>query len=160
MTALVVLRAGDLNRRIRVPKGVIAYLGKFDGSSAGLAVGDMLTARQLLYALLIPSGCDAAYTLAASYGPGLGRFVAKMNTTARALGLTRTRFTDFSGLPNPTEYSTYSTPASLVALGRDAMRYALFRSIVRLRSYHLGAGGPACGFRRPTGRRGPHRPAR
>jgi serine-type D-Ala-D-Ala carboxypeptidase (penicillin-binding protein 5/6) len=141
MTALVVLRAGDLSRRIKVPKGVIAYLNKFDGSSAGLAVGDVLTARQLLYAMLIPSGCDAAYTLAASYGPGLGRFVAKMNATARQLGLTRTHFTDFSGLPNPTEYSTYSTPANLVSLGRDTMRYPLFRSIVVLRSYHLSSGG-------------------
>ena len=101
----------------------------------------MLTAGQLLYAMLIPSGCDAAYALAYSYGPGLGKFVSKMNATAKQLGLTRTHFTDFSGLPNPTEYSTYSTPANLVALGRDAMKFSLFRAIVHLRSYHLAAGG-------------------
>jgi serine-type D-Ala-D-Ala carboxypeptidase (penicillin-binding protein 5/6) len=141
MTALVVLRAGDLNRRIKIPKAVIAYVNKFDGSTAGLVPGNVLTAGQLLYAMLIPSGCDAAYALAYSYGPGLGKFVSKMNATAKQLGLTRTHFTDFSGLPNPTEYSTYSTPANLIALGRDAMKFSLFRTIVHLRSYHLSAGG-------------------
>ncbi|MGH3149580.1 MAG: D-alanyl-D-alanine carboxypeptidase family protein, partial [Streptosporangiaceae bacterium] len=42
--------------------------------------------------------------------------------------------------PWPTEYSTYSTPANLITLGRDAMSSAVFRSVVDLRSYRLAAG--------------------
>jgi serine-type D-Ala-D-Ala carboxypeptidase (penicillin-binding protein 5/6) len=140
MTAYVVIEVGDLNRVITVPKGIIAYDNKYQASTAGLVPGEKLTARQLLYAMLIPSGCDAAYTLATGYGPGLTKFIAKMNAAARRLGLSKTHFSDFSGLPDPTEYSTYSTARDLISLGRAAMKLSLFRSIVRLRSYHLSAG--------------------
>ena len=70
MTALVVIRAGDLNRQITVPSAVIDYVLEWDASNAGLRPGDKLTARQLLYAMLLPSGADAAYALAEAYGPG------------------------------------------------------------------------------------------
>ena len=83
MTAMVVIKAGDLNRTITVPKSVIAYLKSQDQPSmAGLIVGDKLTAQELLEAMLLPSGCDAAYTLANAYGPGMNAFIAKMNTEA------------------------------------------------------------------------------
>ena len=68
MTAHVVIEAGHLNRVITVPSGIIGYDNEFDASTAGLAPGEKLTALQLLYALLLPSGCDAAYTLATAYG--------------------------------------------------------------------------------------------
>jgi serine-type D-Ala-D-Ala carboxypeptidase (penicillin-binding protein 5/6) len=139
MTAYVVIEAGDLNRLITVPKGIIAYDDRYGASTAGLEPGQRYTALQLLYAMLIPSGCDAAYTLASAYGPGLSKFIAKMNATARKLGLTRTHFTDPSGLPDPSETSTYSTARDLVSLGRDAMKLALFRKIVAVYTYHLAA---------------------
>ncbi len=142
MTALLVIKAGGLDRTITVPESVIAYLKKQDDpSTAGLIPGDKLTARELLEALLLPSGCDAAYTLAEAYGPGLDAFIAKMNAEAKQLGLTRTHFSNFDGLPWPTEYSTWSTPADLITLGRYAMRYGVFRAIVGQASYELPAGG-------------------
>jgi D-alanyl-D-alanine carboxypeptidase (penicillin-binding protein 5/6) len=140
MTALVVIRAGHLGRRITVPSAVIGYVDEYDASSAGLWPGDTLTAAQLLEALLLPSGADAAYTLAEAYGPGLSTFIAKMNATAKRLGMTRTRFSNFDGLPYPTGYSTYSTPANLLKLGRVAMASAVFRSIVDRRSYEVASG--------------------
>jgi serine-type D-Ala-D-Ala carboxypeptidase (penicillin-binding protein 5/6) len=140
MTALVVIRAGDLSRKITVPAAVVGYVEEHDASNAGLWPGDTLTASQLLEALLLPSGADAAYTLAAAYGPGLVAFIAKMNATARLLGMTRTHFSNFDGLPWPTAYSTYSTPANLIKLGRVAMTSAVFRSIVDRRSYRIAAG--------------------
>ena len=140
MTAVVVIRAGHLSRRITVPSAVIGYVEEHDASSAGLRPGDTLTASQLLAALLLPSGADAAYTLAEAYGPGLSAFIAKMNTTAKLLGMTRTHFSNFDGLPYPTGYSTYSTPANLLKLGRVAMTSAVFRSIVDRRSYRVASG--------------------
>jgi serine-type D-Ala-D-Ala carboxypeptidase (penicillin-binding protein 5/6) len=142
MTALLVIKAGRLDRTITVPESVIAYLKKQDDpSTAGLIPGDKLTARELLEALLLPSGCDAAYTLAEAYGPGLDAFIAKMNAEAKQLGLTRTYFSNFDGLPWPSEHSTWSTPADLIALGRYAMRYGVFRAIVGQASFTLPAGG-------------------
>ena len=140
MTAYVVIEAGHLNQLITVPDGIIGYDDAYDASTAGLIPGEKLTALQLLYALLLPSGCDAAYTLATAYGHGHpAAFIAQMNATARRLRLSKTHFSDFSGLPDPTEYSTYSTARDLVSLGRDAMRLPLFRKIVATRTYQLGA---------------------
>jgi serine-type D-Ala-D-Ala carboxypeptidase (penicillin-binding protein 5/6) len=139
MTAYVVMEAGNLNRVITVPNGIVAYDKKYNASTAGLAPGEKLTTLQLLYALLLPSGCDAAYTLAAAYGKGgrLTDFLAQMNATARKLGLTKTHFSDFSGLPDPGEYSTYSSARDLVTLGRDAMKLAIFRQVVGTPSYRV-----------------------
>jgi serine-type D-Ala-D-Ala carboxypeptidase (penicillin-binding protein 5/6) len=139
MTALLVIQAGDLGREIKVTKGAIRYVHKRGASSAGLILGDVLTARELLEAMLLPSGCDAAYLLATSYGPGRNAFIAKMNVAARAMGLAATRFSHYDGMPYPTEYSTYSSPADLIRVGEEAMRVPLFRRIVAQRSYRLAA---------------------
>ena len=139
MTALVVLRSGGLNQVLTVPKAVIGYVNGYGASSAGLRPGDRLTVGQLLSAMLLPSGADAAYTLAQAYGPGIGNFVAKMNATARALGMWHTDFSNFDGLPYPYHNSDYSTAADLLKLGRAAMRWSAFRTVVAERSYHLSA---------------------
>ena len=140
MTALLVLKSGDLGREIRVPKAAVTYAWKYGGETAALRPRDVLTARELLEALLLPSGADAAYTLANTYGPGLGAFLARMNATAAAMGMTHTHFTSPDGLPYPTETSTYSTPSDLLTLGLAAMRYPAFRSIVDRSFYHLAKG--------------------
>ena len=140
MTALLVLESGNLGQQIRVPKAAFDYAWKYGGETAALHPGDTLTAQQLLAALLLPSGADAAYTLANAYGPGLDAFVARMNATAVRMGMTHTHFTSPDGLPYPTGTATYSTPSDLLTLGLAAMRYPVFRSIVDLRFYHLPKG--------------------
>ena len=141
MTAYVVLTTPgvNLNRVITVPKGIVAY-DAGGASTAGLRPGERYTAMQLLYAMMLPSGCDAAYTLANAYGPGLSGFIAKMNAAARALGMTRTHFTDVSGLPYPGPYTNYSTAHDLIVLGRAAMRNRTFATIVATRDYKLSGG--------------------
>ncbi len=137
MTALVVIRAGHLNRRIRVPAAARTYAREHDAGTAGLRPGDVLTTWQLLEALLLPSGADAAFTLARAYGPGWPAFVRKMNTQARRLGMTGTHFANFDGLPWPTEYTTYSTPRSLLRLAAAAMRQPAFATIVGQRRHWI-----------------------
>jgi D-alanyl-D-alanine carboxypeptidase (penicillin-binding protein 5/6) len=140
MTALVVIQAGDLNREIRIPQAVLEYVAKYQGESAGLRPGDILTVHDLLEAMLLQSGCDAAYVLASTYGPGMTAFLARMNATASELGMTHTHFTSPDGLPYPTEYSTYSTPADLLRLGAAAMTLPAFRAIVAQRFYQVAKG--------------------
>ena len=140
MTALVILQAGGLERKIAVPKAVTAYVAKYDANAAGLIPGQVFTVDELLHAMLIMSAADAAYTLANAYGPGLPAFIAKMNAEAAKLGLAHTHFTSPDGLPYPTETSTFSTPAELVKLGEIAMGYQEFRSIVALHYYNLPKG--------------------
>jgi D-alanyl-D-alanine carboxypeptidase (penicillin-binding protein 5/6) len=140
MTALLVLQGGNLGQQIRVPKAAFNYAWKYGGETASLRPGDVLTAQQLLAALLLSSGADAAYTLANAYGPGMTAFIARMNATAARMGMTHTHFTSPDGLPYPTGTATYSTPSDLLTLGLAAMRYPVFRSIVDLRFYHLPKG--------------------
>lgn len=140
MTAYLVIQAGDLNRQVTVPGGVLDYVAEYGAESLGLHAGEVFTAQELLYGLLVQSGADAAYTLALAYGPGMSAFLAKMNATARQLGMDDTHFASPDGLPYPTEHSTYSTPSDLLLLGQAAMKSPVFRTIVRQTQYHLPKG--------------------
>ena len=137
MTALVVIRAGHLGRLIRVPAAAETYAREHDAGTAGLHPGDVLSTWQLLEALLLPSGADAAFTLARAYGPGWPAFVRKMNAEARRLGMTGTHFDNFDGLPWPTEYTTYSTPHSLLKLAAAAMAEPVFAKIAGQRKHWI-----------------------
>jgi len=133
MTALVVVRSGHLDRHIRITAADERYAIDHNETTAGLIPGDVLTARQLLYAMLLPSGADAAIALAKSFGPGWRAFVRKMNATARKLRLSGTHFTNFDGLL-PTDVST---PRNLLMLGRAAMAKPLIARVVRHKRYLL-----------------------
>jgi serine-type D-Ala-D-Ala carboxypeptidase (penicillin-binding protein 5/6) len=135
MSAMVVLGEHKLSETIKVSQAAVNYAIDHDAGSAGLVAGDVLTQKQLLYALLLPSGADAAYMLAHTYRHGWKAFVAAMNATAKKLGMTRTHFANFDGLPWPTEYSTWSTPRDVIKLGEYAMRSKEFRKIVGTRRY-------------------------
>jgi D-alanyl-D-alanine carboxypeptidase (penicillin-binding protein 5/6) len=136
MTALVVVQSRHLDRRIKITAADVKYAREHDATSAGLRPGDMLTARQLLYAMLLPSGADAALALAYSFGPGRRAFVRKMNATGRRLHLVGTRFATFSGL----SLHDQSTPRNLLLLGEAAMRHPVIHSVVARRRYLLHAG--------------------
>jgi D-alanyl-D-alanine carboxypeptidase (penicillin-binding protein 5/6) len=139
MTARVVLAQKnlDLDRKVTVQKAYSDYIVAKNASSAHLVVGDRLTVRQLLYALMLPSGCDAAYALADTFGTGSTRaarvssFIARMNSTAKDLGLKNTHFDSFDGIGNG---ANYSTPRDLTALAADALKNATFRAVVKTRS--------------------------
>jgi|SRR6266487_1271096 len=135
MTALVVIKAGHLGRYITITRADVDYVTSNGTSTAGLHAGDVITARQLLYAMLLPSGADAARALAESYGPGLTAFIRKMNRAARRLQLPGTHFTNFDGLAS----SDVSTPRNLLRLGEAAMRLPAFRSVVKRRWHWLPA---------------------
>lgn len=89
-----------------------------DSSRAWLTKGDVLTVRQLLIALLLPSGNDAAYTLAVNAGKkitgnnsltngqSIDVFLDKANEKARALGAASSNFTAPDGYPAEGQYST------------------------------------------------------
>jgi serine-type D-Ala-D-Ala carboxypeptidase (penicillin-binding protein 5/6) len=139
MTAIVVIEAGQLDRKISVTQAAETYAEENSATSAGLVPGDVLTTRQLLEGLLLPSGADAAYLLANAYGPGWRAFVRKMNAAARKLGMTSTHFANFDGLPWPTEYSTYSTPNDLMIMAKAAMKLAVLRSIVAQHRFYIEA---------------------
>jgi D-alanyl-D-alanine carboxypeptidase (penicillin-binding protein 5/6) len=104
-------------------QGDRAALGE---STVPVRVGERLTERQALQALLLPSANNIAAALAAYDAGGVRTFVARMNATARRLGMTATTYTDPSGF----EPSTVSTAADQLKLARVAMRIPAFAAIV------------------------------
>ncbi|MGW5100860.1 D-alanyl-D-alanine carboxypeptidase family protein [Streptomyces sp. NPDC004100] len=140
MTAKVVLAQPNLNldTKVTIPKGASDYIVANNASSAGLIVGDKVTVRQLLYGLMLPSGCDAAYVLADKFGSGsthtarVNSFLGKMNAAAKSLKLTNTHFDSFDGIGKG---SNYSTPRDLTKIASSAMKNSTFRSIVKTKSY-------------------------
>ncbi|MEV5440106.1 D-alanyl-D-alanine carboxypeptidase [Streptomyces sp. NPDC052682] len=140
MTALVVLKQSNLNldAKYTVPMAASDYIVSKNASSAGLIVGDKVTVRQLLYGLMLPSGCDAAFALADKFGTGSTRaarqksFIGKMNATAKSLGLKNTHFDSFDGIGSG---NNYSTPRDLTKLASNAMKNATFRTVVKTQKY-------------------------
>ncbi|MCX4763508.1 D-alanyl-D-alanine carboxypeptidase [Streptomyces sp. NBC_01275] len=140
MTANVVLSQTNLNldAKVTIVKAYSDYIVANNASSARLIVGDKVTVRQLLYGLMLPSGCDAAYALADKFGTGTTRaarvknFIAKMNTKAKSLGMTNTKFDSFDGIGNG---SNYSTAKDLTKLASASLKNANFRAVVKTKSY-------------------------
>ncbi|GAA2403985.1 serine hydrolase [Streptomyces viridochromogenes] len=140
MTAKVVLSQSNLNldTKVTIKKEVSNYIVSKGASSANLIVGDKVTVRQLLYGMMLKSGCDAAMTLADKFGTGstvnarVKSFIGKMNTMAKSLGMTNTHFDSFDGISNG---SNYSTPRDLTKLARSAMKSSTFKTVVKTKSY-------------------------
>ena len=94
---------------------------------AGIKPGRTYTARQLLDAVLLVSGNDAANTLADLLG-GYQIAVDKMNAKAAAIGATNTHAASPSGLDGPGG-SGWTTPHDLAAIFRAAMANPVFAEI-------------------------------
>lgn len=120
------------------------------GSSCELQPGEKLAVREMLYALLLPSGNDAAVALAEHFGrrfepttrkaddDGLARFVAEMNRGAKRLEMSATRYANPNGLP---EKGHSSTAGDLVRLTAAARQSPLFREIVSTRQHEVEVTG-------------------
>ena len=135
MTALVVLERADIDDRVVVTPAAAAI----EGSSGRLVAGEVLSVRDLLTALLVPSGNDAAVALAVGVAGSQAAFVAMMNARAAALGLTETHYANPHGLDAAGHRSSVR---DMVRLGRAAMDDPVFRSLVASRRARIpGPGG-------------------
>lgn len=135
MTALVALeRRPDLSRTSVVP----GYAGAAVESVAGLRAGDRMTMRDLLAALLLPSGNDAANAIAVAVGGNVPSFVRMMNARARELQIDA-RFRNPIGLDAT---GHHASAADLVKLTLLLRQYPEFRRIVDAKSMRLDSATP------------------
>ena len=100
---------------------------KVECNCAGVQPGRTYTARQLLEALLLVSGNDAANTLATMLG-GQGAAVTKMNSMAAMLGAYGTNAGSPSGLDGP-GIAMWSSPHDLAVIFRAAIANPVFAQI-------------------------------
>ncbi|MFE3161602.1 serine hydrolase [Streptomyces sp. NPDC059224] len=137
MTAYIVLRDHPLKSGAAGPKIKIDQAAQ-DQSNAGqestvdVTAGDSITQREALESILIASANNVARLLARWDAGSEKAFVAKMNTTAKKLGMTDTTYTDPSGLTD----STVSTAVDQVKLAKAAMSSEpSFREVAAMMSY-------------------------
>ncbi|MET9413086.1 serine hydrolase [Streptomyces klenkii] len=137
MTAVTVLdtKGVDLDKKVTIKQSYRDYVARQGASTADLRTGDKMTVRQLLYGLMLPSGCDAAYALADTFGSGgteaarTASFIAKMNKKAADLGLKNTKYDSFDGISRAG--NNYTTPRDSAQLARHALGNSTFRTVVR-----------------------------
>jgi serine-type D-Ala-D-Ala carboxypeptidase (penicillin-binding protein 5/6) len=89
MTALIVLNSGIPMNRVVTVSSFAAGIG---GSTAGLWAGERMSVWNLLHAMMMPSGNDAAIALSEAVSGSESNFVARMNAAARRLHLFHTHY--------------------------------------------------------------------
>ncbi len=140
MTALIFIEnVEDLdNTLITAPTELyVAPITNSSSSTADIRPNETVTARSLLYAIMLPSGNEAA-AIAAHYvgGGSLENFYAMMNARAKEIGCTNTNFTNPHGLDGM-DTGNYSSARDLALICNEAWQYDIFRQVVGSVSYDM-----------------------
>ena len=131
MTAMVVLDEAQLDEIVTVPSMATTTRG----SSADLVAGEQWTVYDLLVAMLVRSGNDAALTLAWHVGNGsVEAFVGKMNARAAELEMDDTHFANPNGLDHADHFSTAN---DLITMALASLDYPDIQRIARIKTITL-----------------------
>ena len=131
MTAILAIEMGELTDVITVDDDTPHEIY---GSHIALEEGEILTLKDLLHALMLPSANDAASTIAKHYGGSLDGFVKLMNQKAKDLGAFNTNFNNPHGLH---DLNHYSTAADMALITQYAMKNETFKKIVATTKYEI-----------------------
>ncbi len=113
MTALIACEYIEINGDLLVD--ITEEMVMVEGSSMGLRAGDNVNLSALVVGLILPSGNDAANSVAISIGGTLEGFALIMNEKAKELNMKNTNFVTPSGLDNEEHYTTAYDMALLLA---------------------------------------------
>ena len=134
LNCLVVLENMDLDQEVTVPYQIDQI-----GHVMGLKEGEVLTVRQLLYAMMTYSCNDAAEMLAVATGGSIDEFCKMMNERAVKCGAKDTNFTNPNGLNGWGQENHRTTAYDIAMIAREAMKNSMFRKLVSTRSYTIPA---------------------
>ncbi|MEI8067504.1 MAG: serine hydrolase [Candidatus Shapirobacteria bacterium] len=122
VTALTALNVYPLDETITIMEPYT------EGQVMGLQVGEKITVKSLVTALLVYSANDAAYNLAKHNVNGAEGFIKEMNQVAKKYNINNTNFTNFDGLHNENHYTT---PKDMAELARIAIKNPIITSVVK-----------------------------
>lgn len=127
MTAIVAIEnLHDLNKQITLDKGIFKSLQGEDASVAGFLPGEEVSAIDLLYGTMLPSGAECSLGLANAVAGSEKGFVKLMNSKAREIGMKDTNFKNATGLHDPGHYTTVK---DLSIMLQYALKDKTFREI-------------------------------
>ena len=135
LTALVVMEKCNLTDKAVASKNAIDLVP--DGySNANIKVGEELSIKDLLYALLIPSANEAANILAEHVSGSVESFAELCNTRAKELGCENLHFVNPNGIHDDNHYCT---AYDLYLIAKECQKHEIFNEIVKTTSYILPA---------------------
>ncbi len=109
---------------------------KMEGSRMFLNYGDSVTVDDLLKGIVVQSGNDACIVLSEGLNGDESLFVRHMNEAAQKIGMTKTHFTNSSGLPDPKNLSTARDLSKLaIAMIENFPEYYYYH---QMRSFKYG----------------------
>ena len=117
MTMLVALEHisdSDLDTKVKASESALAPIDS-DSSQIWLSVGEKITVRSALYAIMLASANDAANVIAEYVGGSMDNFVKMMNERAKGLGMEHTKFIDCCGLTDSPEHVTTARDIALMS---------------------------------------------
>ena len=127
----------DLDEQVTVPQEAIDYAYEAGCSTAGYEPEEVTTVRDLFYGTILPSGADAAYTLAVYCAGSQEEFVSRMNAKAEALGLSDScHFTNCIGLYND---DLYCTAIDMAMILKAAVENDFCREVLSTHHYILSS---------------------
>ncbi|TAH68641.1 MAG: D-alanyl-D-alanine carboxypeptidase [Anaerolineaceae bacterium] len=131
MTALVVLRRGELTDRVTVSYNA-SHIPVAGAKVCGFEEGDVITLDSLLHSLLIYSGNDAGIAIAEHMSKSEEAFVKLMNSEAKKIGASHTNFVNSHGLHDDNHYST---AYDMYLIFNELIQYDTFLNIIGQSSY-------------------------
>ena len=136
MTALIVLEKDiDLDQVVTMSNNAIWKIDRLS-TNIGLDVGEQLTVRDLLYAMMVKSANECAYALAEWAAGDVESFADMMNEKAKELGCEHTHFVTPNGLHDDEHYST---AYDMALITKAALKNDKFREIVGTLNYTIPA---------------------
>ncbi len=134
ITSMVAIeKINDLDSKINITSKMLDNI-YWNASVAKLKIGDIVTYRDLLYALLLPSGADAAQALAISLSGSTNKYVLEMNEFAQRIGMANSHFVNITGLDTNGQYSTLK---DVLVLLKYALNNPTFKEIFTTKEYIL-----------------------
>ncbi len=138
MTALLLYEnVSDLDAEIlTVSKNALKLLQGTDSSVGGLKEGEQVTARQMLYILLLSSANDGSNVIAEHIGGSIEGFVAMMNSRASELGMESTHYMNAHGLH---DVEHYTTPNDMYKLTKKFLEVPVLKEVAYTAKYEMPA---------------------
>lgn len=127
MTALLALENGELSSEVIVSSNAAASSFSIYAQVCGLQEGDVWTLKDLLNALLIYSGNDAATAIAEHIAGSEEAFVQMMNERAKSLMACNTHYCNPHGLH---ENEHYTTAYDIYLIFQECIKYEEFVNII------------------------------
>ncbi len=138
MTALLAVEQGKPDQSITITNQIANDVSKLSADSTvfGFKKGETYSLRDMLYALILDSGNDAAIAIADTLSGSIPIFVQEMNLRAHQLGLYDTHYVNPHGLLDPGQYSSAH---DLAILARFVFKNPLIHSIAGTKTYTMPA---------------------